>query len=129
MQTLKLLRIAVAALALGWAGQSFAQTTTGQVVGVITDADTGKPIAGATVTARSPGWIDQSVTTDASGYYVITALPPMHYEVVAKAPGYAEAASRKMPVQIDWRIKNDMRLESARARATEPADAAPVASR
>jgi hypothetical protein len=115
MTTRKTTRIALAALALSVAGVASAQNITGQVVGRVLDAESGKAVVGATVTASSPGWIDQSVRTDATGYYVIALLPPNHYQVAVQAPGYVEALPRDVQVMIDWRIRNDVRLLSARA--------------
>ena len=115
MTTMKTTRIALAALALAVAGVASAQNITGQVVGRVLDAESGKAVVGATVTASSPGWIDQSVRTDATGYYVISLLPPNHYQVAVQAPGYLEALPRDVQVMIDWRIRNDVRLLSARA--------------
>jgi hypothetical protein len=115
MTTMKTTRIALSALALAVAGVASAQNITGQVVGRVLDAESGKAVVGATVTASSPGWIDQSVRTDATGYYVIALLPPNHYQVTVQAPGYMEALPRDVQVMIDWRIRNDVRLLSARA--------------
>jgi hypothetical protein len=115
MTTMRTTRIALAALALSLAGVASAQNITGQVVGRVLDAESGKAVVGATVTASSPGWIDQSVRTDATGYYVIALLPPNHYQVAVQAPGYLEALPRDVQVMIDWRIRNDVRLLSARA--------------
>ncbi len=117
MKTWNIVRIAVAAVVLSLAGVASAQSITGQVVGRVLDAETGKAIVGATVTASSPGWIDQSVTTDANGSYVIALLPPNHYEVAVQAKGYLEARPRDVQVMIDWRIRNDVRLLSATAAA------------
>jgi hypothetical protein len=115
-------RIAVAAVVLSLAGVASAQSITGQVVGRVLDAETGKAIAGATVTASSPGWIDQSVTTDATGSYVLALLPPNHYEVAVQAKGYMEARPRDIQVMIDWRVRNDFRMlsETAAAAARAP---------
>jgi hypothetical protein len=115
MTTMRTTRIALAALALSVAGVASAQNITGQVVGRVLDAESGKAVVGATVTASSPGWIDQSVRTDATGYYVIALLPPNRYQVAVQAPGYLEALPRDVQVMIDWRIRNDVRLLSARA--------------
>jgi hypothetical protein len=120
MKTLKMIRLALAAAVLSFAGLASAQNITGQVVGRILDADTGKPIAGATVTASSPGWIDQSVTTDAAGYYVVSLLPPARYTVAVKAIGYGEPLPREMHVPIDWRVRNDVQLMSVRASVAVP---------
>jgi hypothetical protein len=121
MKTQDAFRIAVAALALSLAGLASAQNITGQVVGRVLDAETGKPVVGATVTATSPGWIDQSVKTDRGGHYVLTLLPPNHYQVAVQAPGYLEGLPRDVQVMIDWRIRNDVRLLSAAARTATPA--------
>ena len=115
MKTQKAIRMVVAALSLSVAGLASAQSITGQVVGRVLDTESGKGVAGATVTASSPGWIDQSVKTDATGYYVIALLPPNHYQVAVQAPGYTEALPRNVQVMINWRIKNDVRLLSAKA--------------
>ena len=122
MTTMKAIRFVLAALALAAAGVASAQNITGQVVGRVLDAESGKAVVGATVTASSPGWIDQSVRTGATGYYVIALLPPNHYQVAVQAPGYLEALPRDVQVMIDWRIRNDVRLLSARAGNGAPAD-------
>ena len=119
MKTQNAIRIVVAAVALSAAGLASAQNITGQVVGRVMDAETGKAVAGATVTASSPGWIDQSVKTDATGHYVLSLLPPNHYRVAVQAQGYIEALARDVQVMIDWRIKNDVKLLSASAAAGE----------
>jgi hypothetical protein len=115
MKTWKTIRIALAAAVLCFAGLASAQNITGQVVGRVLDAETGKPIVGATVTASSPSWIDQSVRTDASGFYAITLLPPARYAVAVTASGYGEGLPRETNVPIDWRVRNDFRLLAEKA--------------
>jgi len=129
MQTLKAVRMAAVVLAVGWAGMASAQNITGQVVGRVTDSVTGQPIAGAKVTASSRGWIDQWVTTDARGNYVLTVLPPAHYTIAVQASGYAQASSREIQVMIDWRSRNDMKLDPSSAQTTEAAASGRVAAR
>jgi hypothetical protein len=128
MTTWKTIRIAVAVLALSLAGVASAQNITGQVVGRVLDAETGKAVVGATVTATSPGWIDQSVKTDATGYYVLALLPPNRYQVAVEAPGYTQGMARTVQVMIDWRIKNDVRLLSTSARSGVAAERVASAS-
>jgi hypothetical protein len=127
MTTGKTTRIAVAVLVAGWAGLASAQNITGQVVGRVTDVETGKAVAGATVTATSPGWIPQSVTTDARGQYVLALLPPERYTVEVRAAGYLPSSDADVPVAIDWRVRRNVQLLAAKAASGEPA--APVASR
>jgi len=127
MTTGRTTRIAVAVLVAGWAGLASAQNITGQVVGRVTDGETGKAIAGATVTATSPGWIPQSVTTDARGQYVLTLLPPERYTVEVRAPGYQTSSNPDVPVAIDWRVRRNVQLLAAKAASGEAPG--PVASR
>ncbi len=122
MKTTNGIRILLAAVVLSSAGLASAQNITGQVVGRVIDAESGKAVAGATVTATSPGWIDQSVKTDATGYYVLSLLPPNHYRVGVQAPGYMEALPREVQVMIDWRIKSDFRLLSTKAGNGKPSE-------
>ncbi len=121
MKTWNGIRIAVAAAVLFAAGIASAQNITGQVVGRVLDAETGKPIAGAQVTAAIPSWVAQVVTTDSRGQYVIPLLPPNRYDISVTAPGYLEALPREVWVAIDWRIRNDVRLLSAKGSGRVPA--------
>ncbi len=121
MKTWKTIRNAAAVVALCLAGAASADTVTGQVVGWVVDAQTGKPVAGATVTASSPAWIDQTVTTDAKGYYVLSMLPPAIYTITASAPGYGKLAPSDVRVMLDWRSRNDFKLASGAARTDAPA--------
>jgi hypothetical protein len=128
MTTLKAIRITVAMLTLSLAGLASAQNITGQVVGRVTDAETGKPVVGAKVTATSPAWIPQTVRTDATGYYVLSLLPPERYVVNVEAAGFEESVGRRVTVMIDWRVKNDVRLLSSAKASAGPGPGA-VANR
>jgi len=72
----------------GWINVTIvAQTGCGNLVGRVEDADTGQPIAGATVT-ESGG---RTTTTDANGNFTFTCVQPAGpRDVFASAPGYAE---------------------------------------
>ena len=69
----------------GWTNVTIVvQTTCGNLVGRVTDADTGQPIAGATVT-ESGG---RQERTDANGCFTFTCLKPAGpNDVFAKALG------------------------------------------
>jgi hypothetical protein len=84
----------------------------GSLAGVVTDADTGLPIAGAKV--RFAG-LDYSATTDALGQYTITDVPVGTYpQVLATKAGYdrdvetsvgivaGNVTSRDFVVRRDW---------------------------
>lgn len=128
MTTLKTVRLTLAALALSLAATASAQNITGQVVGWVTDAETGKAISGATVTATSPGWIPQTVRTDSRGYYVLSLLPPERYEIQVQAPGFEAPLARTAVVMVDWRTRNDVRLLSTATSSAAPSGE-PIASR
>src|SRR5205814_4502909 len=73
-----------------------AVTGTAAISGVVTDAMTGKPIAGALVGIQTLGSSPQdrsfsrpSFVTDARGRFVFTDLPSaLRYNVYASRPGY-----------------------------------------
>jgi outer membrane receptor protein involved in Fe transport len=78
-RTLALGLVAVTAL-LASRPASAQNVTSGAIQGVITDAETGEPLAGVTVVASSPALqADQTEFTDETGRYKITNLPPGTY--------------------------------------------------
>ena len=74
--------------------------TTGVLTGTVVDATTGKPVAGAAVTATSPS---QTVTqrTDASGHYTILSLAPDTYTVSVEEPGYQPSSDQGITIAAD----------------------------
>ena len=74
------LRAAVAlAVFLSLAGPAAAQTETGRITGVVTDA-TGGILPGVTVKAKAVGTgATRTVVTDSLGVYVFANLPPAQY--------------------------------------------------
>ncbi len=66
----------------------FSQTTTGRILGEVYD-QSGASVAGATVTVTDvQRATTRSVTTDASGNYVVPALPPGTYAIRVEAKGF-----------------------------------------
>ena len=73
--------------------------TTGAIYGVITDIDTGEPLAGVTVVATSPGSASQTALTDDKGTYKINELAPGEYIVTFY---YVDATvERRIPVGVN----------------------------
>ena len=71
---------------------AFAQGDRGQITGFVKD-QSGAVIPGATVTATHTQTRQQRVAvTDANGYYVLPALPPGIYEVMAELDGFKKWA-------------------------------------
>ena len=76
----------------------------GEVVGTVTDAATGAPVAAASVSAG-----DYSARTDANGAYDLH-LPAGTYDVTASAYGYATKAVAAVAVADDARVTEDFAL-------------------
>jgi hypothetical protein len=86
--------------------------TTGGLTGVVVDADTSAPIAGATVTASAPS---QSVTatSDASGRFTFLTLAPDTYTVTVSKSGYQEVSQPGQIVFADTVQTVTVRLTKA----------------
>ncbi|MBI3944649.1 MAG: S8 family serine peptidase [Armatimonadetes bacterium] len=63
---------------------------TGDIQGTVTSADTGAPIAGATVTVGTAG---PTATADANGAYTLAGVPVGTHSVTASARGYESASA------------------------------------
>jgi hypothetical protein len=70
-----------------------AQTTTGALVGTVTDTN-GARISGATVSAQAVGSsLKREAVTNAAGEYRVEGLPPDDYRVTVSAPNFSPIAS------------------------------------
>src|SRR5215469_6392814 len=65
--------------------------TTGGLSGVVVDADTAAPVAGAAVTVSAPSQ-SASGTTDASGRFTFLTLAPDTYSVTVNKSGYQDVS-------------------------------------
>src|SRR5262245_57178207 len=66
---------------------AFAQSDLGRISGFIKDPS-GATIPNAKVTVRNNSGVERQGTTNDSGYYIITNVPPGLYTVTAEAPGF-----------------------------------------
>ena len=66
---------------------AFAQSDLGRISGFIKDPS-GATIPNAKVTVRNNSGVERQATTNESGYYIITNVPPGFYTVTAEAPGF-----------------------------------------
>lgn len=79
--------------AVGFAASAFAQGTTGQISGVISDPN-GAVIQGAAVTAKSLDTnFSRSITTDSGGVFAFQLLPPGRYRITVTASGFQETSA------------------------------------
>ena len=86
--------------------------TSGNIRGILTDAKTGAPIAGAGIEIKS-GSQQIMTTTDAHGRYVAFALQPDNYTLTAEKPGYDTRSVSGYPVSADQTQIYDLQLDPA----------------
>ena len=86
--------LALALLAL--AGPALAQS--GKVTGVVTDAQSGEPLAGVQVFLEGTG---RGVISQENGRYFIVNVAPGNYTLVAQLIGYAAVRKENVQVTID----------------------------
>jgi hypothetical protein len=98
----------VATLALVGATAASAQTT-GTIIGVVTDAPTGKPVAGALVVATSPFLQGpQTGLTDGTGAFRIALLPPGDYRIAVQLEGYLPAERSDLTLRLDMTLRANL---------------------
>jgi hypothetical protein len=79
---------------------SFAQKTTGTIRGTVTDPSDAV-LSGATVTVtNSSTGLTRTVTTNASGEYVVADLPPGNYNISFTAAGFKEFTSQNVVLSV-----------------------------
>src|SRR5438445_13241007 len=81
---------------------ALAQSDLGKISGFIKDPS-GATIANAKVTVRNNTGVERQTTTNDSGYYVITNVPPGLYTMIAEAPGFQryETTNNKLDPAAD----------------------------
>ena len=87
-------------------GVASAQTT-GKLTGVVTDAETGEPLPGATVVIDGT---TQGTATGANGEYVIIGVRPGQYTLVASFVGYATVRRQGVQVSVDLTTEENFAL-------------------
>ena len=84
----------VTALLLAATLAAFGQSETGSVAGIVRDSS-GAVVAGAQVTVTSVGTAaTRSATTDSTGAYTVTNLPPSLYELKVSSSGFGDYKQR-----------------------------------
>src|SRR5262245_6866571 len=88
------------------------QTTTGRIVGTVTD-ESGAVIPGVDVVVRNPGTgLSRNIVTNESGNYTVPLLPPAVYEVEAALPGFRREIRSGVTVQVDAAVRIDFALRA-----------------
>jgi Carboxypeptidase regulatory-like domain/TonB dependent receptor len=77
-----------------------AQVNTGHIAGRVVDS-TDKTVAGATVTATNTGTgLARTATTNDSGEFSITDLPPGKYDITVEAPSFSKSLVRDYELNV-----------------------------
>src|SRR6266850_266072 len=79
-------------MSLASSGALFAQSDLGRISGFVKDPS-GATVANAKVTVQNNTGIERQTTTNESGYYVITNVPPGLYTMTAEVPGFQKYQS------------------------------------
>lgn len=90
---------------------AFAQATTGEITGRVTDSG-GGIVPGVTVTAQNEETgLSRVTTTNESGEYTLPLLPPGRYTVTAELSGFKQAARRNVTVNVGTRLTLGIALQ------------------
>jgi hypothetical protein len=88
-----------------------AQSTSGTIVGTVTDP-TGAVVAGANVTVTNQGTgIALKTTTDSTGNYVLTPVAVGTYSVTVESAGFKKSVSSNITVNVQDRVRVDAALQ------------------
>ncbi|MDZ7318986.1 MAG: TonB-dependent receptor [candidate division KSB1 bacterium] len=95
---------------LGWLafitfGDVFAQA--GQIVGRVTDSETGHALPGANIFQKGTSL---GAATDLNGNFIITNVPPGTYQITVRYIGYEEVTFT-VQVGLNERVKRDVKLK------------------
>jgi hypothetical protein len=107
----KILALLLPLLLLTALPRAKAQTATGTITGIVTDA-TGAVVAGATVTIREVKTnLSYTITTDSTGLYRLTNLPRGFYEVKVEQTGFKTAIVSNIELTVNEVKRVDVTLE------------------
>ena len=105
-------RCALLTAFLGLAIPAFAQLTTADIVGTVTDA-TGAVIPNAQITVLNLDTHQQrNITSNASGEYQVTTLPVGRYSVTVKVLGFKTASESNLAIEAGDRARADIHMET-----------------
>jgi Carboxypeptidase regulatory-like domain/TonB dependent receptor len=95
-----------------------AQVTTGDITGRVTDPQ-GKVVSGATVTATNKATgASRTATTNDSGDYTISQLPPGNYEVTGEAKGFSRSLLQDFELNVGAKQTLNFELKPGEVSAT-----------
>ena len=90
----------------------WAQQTTADILGTVTDAS-GGVLTGVRITVHNLDTAaDYTATTNSAGEYLVTLLPVGRYSVKAVAPGFKTWMVPEVTLAIGDRLRQDVRLQA-----------------
>jgi len=96
-----------------WTVSLFAQTTTGTILGSVSDPS-GASVEKAKVTVRSRETNAlRTVLTEKEGEYTVPLLPPGFYEVTVEMPGFRRSVQKDIKLDVDQILRLDIDCSSA----------------
>lgn len=105
------LLVALCAVGLGLAAPAFAQRTTGNLVGTVTD-DTGAVLPGVTVLLEGENIVGtQTSITNEKGFYRFVALPPGQYDIEFRMTGFTNVHHHQVTVSLGETAEDDVQLK------------------
>src|SRR5208283_1694559 len=108
--------VVIVAMGLSGAARSAGQnSTTGQILGDVTDPS-GGVVGGAKVTLISEVGAPREIVTSGTGHYAFSLLPPGTYRLEISAPGFAVARVDEVIVKLTETTYLDVRLKLASQR-------------
>ncbi|HUI41362.1 MAG TPA: carboxypeptidase-like regulatory domain-containing protein, partial [Terriglobia bacterium] len=96
-------------MSLCFSGVLLAQSDLGTISGFVKDPS-GATIPNAKVTVSGQSGIERHVTTNESGYYTVTNIPPGFYKVAAEANGFQKYESTNNKLDPSGRLGVDVTL-------------------
>ncbi|HBY19089.1 MAG TPA: hypothetical protein DEH00_07975, partial [Candidatus Marinimicrobia bacterium] len=91
-------------------------STAGKIVGTVTDADTGQPLAGVNVFLEGT---TMGAATDETGFYVILNVPPGEYTIRSSMIGYAPVIVQRVQVSMGLTSTIDFQMTTEALRTGE----------
>jgi hypothetical protein len=104
--------IAFLALLVLFTSAAFAQLTTADILGTVSDPS-GAVVPNATVVLTNLGTNEKRTTqSNGSGDYTFTLLPVGHYSISVKATGFESSKTPDLSVEAGDRARNDVHLQT-----------------
>src|SRR5260370_20089893 len=109
---------------------SFAQSDTASITGYVRDPSS-RTVPNATITVKNENTgIERRSTTNESGYYIVSNLPPGQYTVAVEAPGFKkyEKTNNQLDANLAATVDVTMSIGATTESVTVMAEAATVQS-